>query len=131
MEHPDHPVPCMMSSESDSMPPLVGGTSPSTVWIGQLEEGGSHSLRVPSSQPRGRLPKQCSAKGGLGNSLPSSPDRDGADSDGYSTVNEDQAAIATGENDMGRSGWHLHAWICQFFKLTDPKCRCHLYPVEV
>ena len=54
--HPDHPVPCMMSSESDSMPPLVGGTPPGTAWIGQLEKEGSHSLRVPSSWPSGRPP---------------------------------------------------------------------------
>ena len=88
VEHPDCPVPHMMSSESDSTPPLVGGTPHSTVWIGQLEEGGSHSLRVPGSQPRGRPPKQCPAKGGVGNSLPSSPDRDGVDSDGYSMVSK-------------------------------------------
>ena len=82
VEHLDCPVPCVMSSESDSTPPLVGGTLPSTAQIGQLEEGGSHSLRVPGSRPRETPPKQCPAKGGVGNSLPSSPDRDGADSDG-------------------------------------------------
>ena len=56
--------------------------------MGQLEEGGIHSLKVPSSQPRGRPPKQCPAKDGVGNLLPSSLDRDGADSDGYSMVSE-------------------------------------------
>ena len=52
VEHPDCPVPHMMSSKSDSMPPLVGSALPSTAWMAQLEEGGSHSLRVPSSWPR-------------------------------------------------------------------------------
>ena len=47
VEHPDCSVLRVMSSESDSMPPLVGGTPPSTEQIGQLEEGGSHSLRLP------------------------------------------------------------------------------------
>ena len=37
VEHLDCPVFRMMSSESDSMPSLVGSTPPSTVQIGQLE----------------------------------------------------------------------------------------------
>ena len=88
VEHPDHAVPHMMSSKSDSMPPLVGSVPPSAAQMGQLEEGGSCTLRVPGSWPRGRPPKQCSAMDGTWNSLWSSPDRDGVDSDGYSTVSE-------------------------------------------
>ena len=88
VKHPDCPEPCLMSSESHSMPPLVGSALPSAAQIGQLEEGGSHSLRVPSSCPRGRPPKQCPAKDGMGNLPLSSPDRDGADSDRYSMVSE-------------------------------------------
>ena len=76
VEHLDHPVPHVMSSKSDSMPPLVGSAPPSAAQMGQLE-GGSCSLRVPSSQPRGRPPKQCPAKDGVRNLLLSSLDRDG------------------------------------------------------
>ena len=39
VEHPDCPVPCMISSKSDSMPPLVGSALPSAAQMGQLEEG--------------------------------------------------------------------------------------------
>ena len=86
VEHQDHPMPRMMSSESDSTLPLVGSAPPSAAWMEWLEERGGHALRVPSSQPRGRPPKQCSAKDGAGNLPSSSLDRDGAGSDGYSTV---------------------------------------------
>ena len=88
-EYPDHPVPHLISSESDFTPPLVGSTPPSAAWMGQAEEtGGGHTPRVSTSQPRGRPPKTCPAKDSAGNSLPFSPERDGMDSDGYSTVSE-------------------------------------------
>ena len=90
-EYPDCSVPCMVSSESDSTPPLVGGTPPSAAWMGQIKEGGGHAPRMPATPPRGRPPKPCPAKEGTGNSLPSSPDRGGTDSDGYSTVSEAQS----------------------------------------
>ena len=110
----------MMSSESDSTPPLVGDTPPSTAQIGQLEEGGSHSLKVPGSWPRGRPPKQCPAKGGTGNLPPFSPDRDGVDSDGYSKVSEAPSSHCR------RRKWHGEkrlAPVCldmPIFKSTDP-----------
>ena len=44
--------------------------------------------RAPISQPRGRAPKGCATKDGTRNSPSSSPDRGGADSDGYSMVSE-------------------------------------------
>ena len=52
VEHPDCSVPRVMSSKSDSMPPLVGSALPSVAWMGQLGQGGSYSFRVPSSWPR-------------------------------------------------------------------------------
>ena len=79
-------VPHMVSSESDSMPLLVGSAPPSAAWMGQVKEGGGCTPRAPTLQPRGRPPKAHHAKDGTGNLLPSSPDRGGADSDGYSTV---------------------------------------------
>ena len=48
-EYPDHPVPNLISSESDSTPLLVGSTPPSAAWMGQVEEtGGGCTPRVPS-----------------------------------------------------------------------------------
>ena len=38
--------------------------------------------RAPSTWPRGRPPKAHPVKDGMGNSLPSSPNRGGVDSDG-------------------------------------------------
>ena len=120
VEHLDHPVPHMMSSESDSMPLLVGSTPLSVTWMGQLEKGGSHSLRVSGSQPRGRPPKQCPSKDGMGNLPPSSPDRDGVDSDGYSMVSEAPSSH------HHRRKWHGEKWLASahldmpIFKLTDP-----------
>ena len=119
VEYPDQFVPHIISSESDSTPPLVGSAPPSATWMGQLEEGCSHALRVPSSWPRGRPPKQCSAKDGAGNSPPSSPDRDGVGSDGYSTVSEAPSSCCH------RRKWHGEKWLAPacldmlIFKLTD------------
>ena len=118
VEYPDHPVPRMISS--DSMPPLAGSALPSAVWMGQLEEGGSCALRVPRSWPRGRPPKQCSAKDGMGNLPPSSLDRDGVGSDGYSTVSEAPSSHRC------RRKWHGEKHLAPacldmlIFKSTDP-----------
>ena len=72
-ECPDCPVPNLISSELDSMLPLVGNTPPSAAQMGQAEEtGGGQTPRVPTSWPRGRPPKTCPVKNGTGNSLPSS-----------------------------------------------------------
>ena len=87
-EYPNHPVPHMVSGESDSMLLPMGSAPPSTAWMGQIEEGGGHVPRVPASQQRRRPHKECPSKDGTGNLPPSSPDRDGADSDGYSTVSK-------------------------------------------
>ena len=57
----------------------------------QIEEGGGHTPKVPITQLRGRPPKPCPTKDGAGNSLLSSPDRGGMDSDGYSMVNKAQS----------------------------------------
>ena len=109
----------MMSSESDSMLPLVGSALPSAVWMGQLEEGGSHSLRVPSSWPRGRPPKHRPAKNGMGNLPLSSLDRDGVDSNGYSKVGKAPSSHCC------RRKWHGEKWLAPacldmpIFKLTD------------
>ena len=119
VEHQDCPVPHMMLGESDSVPPLVGSAPASTARMGQVEEGGSHSLRVPISQPRGRPLKQCPAKTGTQNSPPSSPDRDGVDSDGYSMVSKTPRAHHHSRSRRGEK-WlaptHLDMLI---FKLTD------------
>ena len=90
-EYPYCRVPHMVSSELDSMLPLVGSTPPSAVWMGQLEEGGGCAPRVPSTQPRGRPPKAHPMKDGTGNSPPSSTDRGGADSNRYSMVSKAQS----------------------------------------
>ena len=39
MEYLDHPVPRIISSKSDSTPPLVGSALPSATWMGQLHTG--------------------------------------------------------------------------------------------
>ena len=120
VEHPDHPVPHVMSGKSDSMLPLVGSALPSVAQMGQLGGGGSCSLRVPGSQPRGRPPKQCPTKDGVGNSPPSSLHRDGVDSDGYSTVSEAPSSH------RHRRKWHGEKQLAPacldmpIFKLTDP-----------
>ena len=120
VEYPDHPVPCMISGKSDSKPPLVGSAPPSAAQMGKLEEGGSHSLRVSGSQPRGRPPKQCQAKDGMRNLSPSSLDRDGVDSNGYSTVSEAPSSH------RHRRKQHGEKWLAPvhldmpIFKSTDP-----------
>ena len=52
MEYTDHPMPHLVSNESESMPPLVGSAPSSTAWMGQVKEGGGHTPRVPTSWPR-------------------------------------------------------------------------------
>ena len=36
--YPHCSLPCMVSSELESMPPLVGSAPPSTAWMGQIKE---------------------------------------------------------------------------------------------
>ena len=102
------------------MLPLVGSAPLSAVEMGQLEEGSSHALRVPSSWPRRRPPKQHPAKDGAGNSPPSSLDRDGAGSDEYSIVSEAPSSH------YHRRKWHAEKRLAPacldmpIFKLTDP-----------
>ena len=74
-EYPDCPVSCMVSSESDSTPLLVGGALPSTAQMGLIKEGGGHTPRMPTTWLRGRPPKPHLTKDGTGNSPPSSPNR--------------------------------------------------------
>ena len=88
VEQQDCPMLHGLSSESDSTPQLVGSIPPNVAWMGQMEEGVGPSLGIPASWPRGRPPKQCPSRNGAGNSSPSSPKRDGVDSNGYSTVSE-------------------------------------------
>ena len=114
-EYPDCPVPHMVSSESDSTPLLVG-----SAWMGQIEEGDGHVPRAPASQPRGRCPKACPMKDGTGNLPPSSPDRGGIDSDGYSMVSEAQSTLHCRRKQQGEkclAPAHLDMLI---FKSTDP-----------
>ena len=91
VKYPNHPVLCMVSSESNSMPSLVGSAPTSTAWMGQIEEGGGHAPRVPTSWLRGRPPKTHPAKDCTENSLPSSPNRVDADLDGYIMMSEAQS----------------------------------------
>ena len=57
-------------------------------------------------------PKACPTKVGAGNSLLSSPDRGGMDSDGYSMVSEAQSTCYHRKKQWGESIWHPHIWIC-------------------
>ena len=77
-----------LSSELESMPQLVGSVPPTMAQMGQTEEGVSPFLRTPASWPRGRPPKQHPTQNSARNSPPSSLERDGMDSDGYSTMSE-------------------------------------------
>ena len=80
-------IPILASTESDSSPQLVGSAPPSAVKVALGEEaGGGWAARVPSTRPCGRPPKSQPVIGGRGNSLPSSLERGGVDSDGYSAV---------------------------------------------
>ena len=68
---------------------LVGIALTSMACLGQTKgTGGGHTPRVPLSWPRGRPPKGHAMKDGVRNRPSSSPDRGGADSDGYSMVSE-------------------------------------------
>ena len=68
VEHPDHPMHNLISSELDSAPQLVGSAPTSMACLGQTEEtGGGHTPRVPISWPRGRPPKGCTMKDDAGN----------------------------------------------------------------
>ena len=88
VEQQDHPILHGVLSEWDSMLQLMGSVPPSTVQMAQMEEGVGPSLKIPTSQPRGRPPKQCPTKNSVGSSPPSMLERDGMNSDGYSTMSE-------------------------------------------
>ena len=88
-EHPVCPMHNLISSKSDSTLQLVGNAPTSMAHLGQTEEtGGGCSPRAPISRPRGRHPKGHVVKDGPENSPSSSPDRGGANSDGYSTAED-------------------------------------------
>ena len=113
-EHPDHPTHNPISSESDSTPQLVGSAPTSMAHLGQTEEtGGGHTPRVPISWPRRRPPKGCAVKNDARNSPSSSPDRGGANSDGYSMASEVHSTRCCRRSAV-RSDSHQHAWICRF-----------------
>ena len=84
---PAIPVPAL--SESDSTLQLVGSAPPSTARLGSAEDNeGNKSARSITARLLGRPPKAQPMVGGGGNSPPSSPEQEGADSDGYFTVSE-------------------------------------------
>ena len=52
MEYPGRPVSNLASSESDSIPPLVGSTPPAAVRTGPVEDMGcGWAVRAPTSHP--------------------------------------------------------------------------------
>ena len=120
-EYQNCPMHNLISSELDSTPQLVGCALTSMAHLGQTEETGSgHTPRAPISQLRGRPSKGCPAKDGARNSPSSSPDRGGANSDGYSMVSDCIALATTEEGSKVRNDWHPHIWICQFSsRLTE------------
>ena len=120
VEQQNHPVLHGLLSESDSMPQLVGSAPPSVVWTGQTGEEVGPSLSIPISQPRGRPPKQCLTRHGDGNSPPSSPERDGMDSDGYSTISETPRSQHHNRRRHGEKQLALVHFDMLIFKLTDP-----------
>ena len=131
--NPNHPMPHLVSSESESMLPLVGSAPPSATWMGQVEEGDGCTPRVPTSWLRGRPPEAHLAKDGAGNLLPSSADRGGVNSDGYSTVSETQSTCCHRRKWQGEkllTPAHLDMLI---FKSTDPNTdvTCTLWRFDV
>ena len=79
-------------AEYQGCPTSNPATSSTLLSLGQMsqaeETGGGKASKVPTSKWRGRLLKACPTKDVAWNSPPSSPDRGGANSDGYSTVSE-------------------------------------------
>ena len=78
------------------------------------------ATRVPTSHPQGRPPKPRPVKEHPGNSPSSSPDRGGAESDGYSTVSE---APSSRHHRRRRQNEKCLASMCLdmlIFKSTDP-----------
>ena len=78
------------------------------------------SLMVPTSQLRGKPPKAHPMKDGTGNSPPSSPDRGGADSNGYSMVSEAQSTHCYRRKQWGEKCLAPMCLDMPIFKLTDP-----------
>ena len=114
-EYPDCPVPNLISSKLDSMWPFVGSAPPSAAQMGQAEEMGGGWLHSQGAHfmTKGKVPQKHPAKDGTGNSPPSSPEREGADSDGSWRVMH-RAPITAGEGGEAINGWHQCIWICQF-----------------
>ena len=120
-EYPGRLVSNQASSETDSTPPLVGSAQPAAVRTSSAEDVGcGWATRVPTNCLQGRPPKSQPAKECPQNSSPSSPDRGGADLDGYSTVS---AALSSRyhrrrrQNEKCLTPAHLYVLI---FKSTDP-----------
>ena len=86
-----------------------------------MGKGGGCASRMPTTWLRGRPPKPHSVKDGAWNSQPSSPDRGGMDSDGYSTVNEAQSTSCCRRKQQEEKCL-VPAWLDMLtFKLTDLK----------
>ena len=119
----------LASPQISNRPAGSAGAPPETTQTGLMDNGVSPSLRVLSSHLQGRPPKQHLSRGGGGNLPPSSPERDGADSDGYSTISETPRSHCRNRrrhNEKHLAPAHLDMPI---FKLTDPNL--HLHFVEV
>ena len=102
-------------------PAVSGKCPPKAVRTGPSENTGyGWAWRVPTSCPQGRPPKPQLARECPGNALPSSLDRGGADSDGYSTVSE----APSGRHHRGRRQNEkclAPAWLdMPIFKSADP-----------
>ena len=84
-----------------------GGDRPSRGEGWPLLEGASLTSTIRPS-------KQCSTQNGGGNSLLSSPERDGTELDGYSTISEMPRSHHLNIGIYrGRSDWHQCIWTCQ------------------
>ena len=110
-EYPDCPVPRMVSTELDSMPLLVGSAPPSAAWIGQIKEGGGHTLQSMMQGIHCHPPLIEVAWIPMGTPW----------------LVRLRAPINTGESNGEKSIWHLCIWICQFSsRLTQMRMSCTL-----
>ena len=78
---------------------------------------------TPGCPPHGQegdTPKTCPSKDGAGNSLPSSPSRGGADSDGYSMVSGAQSTYCHRRKQWGEKHLAPAHLDMPIFKSTDP-----------
>ena len=119
-EYQDHPMHSLISSESVSMPQLVGSAPALMAYLGQSEEvADGCNPRAPTSQPRERPHKGCSMKDGAGNSPPSPPDRGRADSDGYSMASEVYSTCCHRRRRQGKKQLTPACLDMPIFKSTD------------